>query len=326
MRCVRRPTVHDQLTVFFVPATHFATVYNRIVDAYLLVDREVETSIKYFAVQLFTVPSVAAHLVRNNDIISRLHAIITAFFTNQISDKRLILPPNPVAEIEVDSIPFRSKRFMPVFSDLRYICTNSTVQELIASNPLFIMQFCKVCQLFMGINPNKRAAATHVEYETDSWINVFNVTLSLSRVVKVYGEAFVKGSTQQLVFVIAHVIGFIISVCTLSERQLDRMKYFPIAFHDVEFNGASYHIVDFDILTGWVSFHHSLHWLLAELFKHVHLLNDDSLREIGYRSLREVILRNVSDQAFLIVLDFPLRGTYLVVFSSYFPAKRLRTP
>ncbi|KDQ17558.1 hypothetical protein BOTBODRAFT_185706 [Botryobasidium botryosum FD-172 SS1] len=288
-------------------ATHFATVYHRIIDAYLLVDREIETSIKYFAVQLFTVPSVAAHLVRNNDIITRLHSIITAFFTNQVTDKRLTLPPNRVAEIDVDSAPFRSKRFMPVFSDLRYICTNSTVQELISSNPLYIMQFCKVCQLFMGVNPNKRAAATHVEYETDSWINVFNVTLSLSRVVKVYGEAFVKGTTQQLVYVIAHVIGFILSVCTLSERQLDRMKYFPIAFHDVEFNGALYNIVDFDVLTGWVSFHHSLHWLLAELFKHVDLLRDEALSEIGYRNLSDVITRNIRDQAFLIVLDFPLR-------------------
>jgi hypothetical protein len=42
----------------------------------------------------------------------------------------------------------------------------------------------------MCLNPNKRAVKTHVDYETDAWISVFNVTLSLSRVIKVYGEAF----------------------------------------------------------------------------------------------------------------------------------------
>lgn len=30
----------------------------------------------------------------------------------------------------------------------------------------------------------------HVEYETDAWISVFNVTLSLSRVVRVLGQAY----------------------------------------------------------------------------------------------------------------------------------------
>ncbi|KAG1760871.1 hypothetical protein EDD22DRAFT_988082 [Suillus occidentalis] len=32
--------------------------------------------------------------------------------------------------------------------------------------------------------------SSHAEYEADAWISVFNVALSLSRVIKVYGEAF----------------------------------------------------------------------------------------------------------------------------------------
>ena len=71
------------------PASHFVNIYHRVLDSYLLVDREAETSIKYFAVQLFTVPSIALHIVRQlNNIINRLLSIITLFFTNQIQGKR----------------------------------------------------------------------------------------------------------------------------------------------------------------------------------------------------------------------------------------------
>ncbi|KAJ7199573.1 hypothetical protein GGX14DRAFT_661379 [Mycena pura] len=66
---------------------HFANVYHRVVDAYLFVDRrEAETSIEYFALQLPTVPSASVHLVRNHKLVSRILAIISAFFLNQIED------------------------------------------------------------------------------------------------------------------------------------------------------------------------------------------------------------------------------------------------
>ena len=279
-----------------------------MVDAYLLVDREAETSIKYFALQLFTVPSVALHIVRNHNLVSRLLSIITSFFTNQIQDKRILFQSKSAAEIDVDSYPFKSKRFMPVFSDLRYLCHNEPVQQLIAHNHDFLVHFSKACQLFMCVNPNKRVVNNHVEYETDAWISVFNVTLSLSRVIKVYGEAFSRSSAAELVAAISTVVHKILMVCTLSDDRLDRKKFSPVSFHDVMFGNTSYHIIQFDVMAGWVSFHHSLHWLLAELFKHVDILSEDSLKEVGLSSVREIVLRNASERAMLTVIDFPLRG------------------
>ncbi|KAG7090500.1 hypothetical protein E1B28_009613 [Marasmius oreades] len=289
-------------------AGHFARVYHRVIDAYLLVDREAETSIKYFALQLFTVPSVATHIVRTHKIITRLLAIITAFFTNQIADKHIAYPPNTsIYNLDVDTFPFKSKRFMPVFSDLRYLCNNEPVQHLIAHNPEYIIQFAKTCQLFMCVNPNKRAVTNHIEFETDAWISVFNVTLSLSRVIKVYGSAFGRATTAELVSAINTVMHNILMVCTLNEDRLDRTKFPPIVFHEVAFGDASYNIINFDVLEGWVSFHHSLHWLLAELFKHVDLLTEEKLKEVGMSCIREVVLRRASEQAILTVIDFPLR-------------------
>jgi E3 ubiquitin-protein ligase UBR1 len=295
-------------------AIRFGNIYPRIIDAYLLIDREAETSIKYFALQLFTVPSVAAHLVHSHHLASRILSIVSAFFTNQIADKRVISTTAPSsnnsnAELDVDAFPFKSKRFMPVFSDLRCLCHNAPVQKLIAANPHYISHFSRTCQLFMCVNPNKRAASSHVEYETDAWISVFNVTLSLSRVIKVYGEAFANATVSQLVGAIETVMHYIMLCCTLSSDRQDRTRFAPIAFHDVTFAHQSYHICQFDVLEGWVSFHHSLHWLLAELFKHVHLLGEEKLmREVGYASLGTVLAQRHSQRSILTVVDFPLRG------------------
>ncbi|KAF8629016.1 hypothetical protein AX17_005872 [Amanita inopinata Kibby_2008] len=288
-------------------ASRFAGVYHRIVDSYLLVDREAETSIKYLALQLFTVPSVAFHVVKNFKLVQRLLSIITAFFTNQIQDKHIIYPPSPPTIVDADSQPFKSKRFMPVFSDLRYLVVTDHVQELIAHNLEYINQFAMICQLFMCINPNKRAATSHVEYEADSWISVFNVTLSLSRVVKVYGEAFSRSTVTELLAGILIVMHQINVVCNFEEERLDRTKFSPIAYHDVIFGDAKYTIVNFNILEGWVSFHHSLHWLLAELFKHVDLLDEKSITDAGLDTLREVIYRHKSEKVLLGIFDFPLR-------------------
>jgi E3 ubiquitin-protein ligase UBR1 len=286
-------------------------VYPRVVDAYLLVDREAETSIKYFALQLFTVPSVASHVVRYHDLVTRLLDIIINFFTNQIANKRIVHTPenaSEVAELDVDSFPFKSKRFMPVFSDLRYLCHNQPVQQLIARNPSFIRKFAKVCQLFMCIHPNKRAATNHIEYETDAWISVFNVTLSLSRVIKVYGEAFSWATPSQFINAISMVVGDILSVCTLENDKLDKNKFSKPAYHNVLFGDVEYTIVEFDVLEGWVSFHHSLHWLLAELLKNVDILSEESLSRVGVASVRDLFMRITTEDTILTLIDFPLRG------------------
>ncbi|KAG9310525.1 hypothetical protein JVU11DRAFT_9068 [Chiua virens] len=56
------------------------------------------------------------------------------------------------AELGVDSFSFKSKRLMPVFSDLRYLYHNEPVQQLISRNPFSIRKFAKVCQLFIIFN------------------------------------------------------------------------------------------------------------------------------------------------------------------------------
>ncbi|KAG2028342.1 hypothetical protein BDR03DRAFT_883465 [Suillus americanus] len=107
---------------------------------------------------------------------------------------------------------------MPIFSDLRYLCHNRPVQQLIAHHPAFIHKFVRYAKSSCGINPNKRIASSHVEYETDVWISMFNVTLSLSCVIKVYGEAFASVNPMQLVGATTTVMREILAECTLSRQ------------------------------------------------------------------------------------------------------------
>ncbi|CAL1696803.1 unnamed protein product [Somion occarium] len=293
-------------------ASHFANIYNRVIDLYLLVDREAETSVKYFTLQLFTIPSVALYVARQHNMISRLLAVVTAFFTNQIEGRRIIMPPDLNIQIDVETFPFKSKRFMPVFSDLRYLCSSEPVQKLIVQNNEFISQFAKTCQLFMCVNPNKRLASDHVEYETDAWISVFNVTLSLSRVIKTYGQAFAKASVAELVAAVNTVMHHILIASVARDDERDPTRFPPIVFHDVEFGNSTYNVVDFNVLDGPVSFHHSLQWLLSELLKHVDILTEENLQQVGLQSLRDVCLRKASEQAVQTIVDYPLRVLAMV--------------
>jgi hypothetical protein len=87
---------------------------------------------------------------------------------------------------------------------------------------------------------------------------VFNVTLSVSHVIKVYGEAFAQSIVAQLLAAILIVMQFRGGL-----GWLKKSKFGPILYHDVIFGDASYRIMDFNALEGWVSFHHLLHWLLG---------------------------------------------------------------
>ncbi|CAE6498279.1 unnamed protein product [Rhizoctonia solani] len=297
-------------------ATHFAAVYHRIVDAYLLVDREVETSIKYFAVQLFTVPSVAGYIVKYNNLLPRILSLLTAFFTNQIDEKRIrpLQPGQAVPALDIESFPFRSKRITSVFNDLRYLVSTPPVQLHVATSQDPLIHVLRLCKLFFGANAQRRAASSHVEYETDAWISVFNASLSLVRIVRAVGEAFQKGSTSDLVRAIETVTHHILVICTLSEPHLDPSKY-SVKWHQVKFGSQEHQVLQFDVSTEWVSFHHSLHWLLAELLKHEDLLEEDKLKAVkglNDPTLKGVVLKNMSPKGALTVLDFPLRVIAMV--------------
>lgn len=269
-----------------------------VAESYLLTDREPENSIITLGVQVFTVPSVSALLVSEHHFLNDIIAVLYSYFTEQLdqpSGKHLLLPPNPaIHRIDPESAAFKQKRYFQIFGDLIHLISSPAVQSLIRTTPLAINEFAAFLDLFTSMNSNKRAVRDHVEYESDTWVTAFNVTIQLGKICRSFGEAFRAASSAELAR----------GLSTL----LVRMAGPRTKFHAVEFGGTWYQLLDFRVENEDVSFHHPLAWLFAEMCKNVEALDGTSLREIGVGSLSEIALARAGQLDFLAAMDHPLRG------------------
>ncbi|KZO99806.1 hypothetical protein CALVIDRAFT_595883 [Calocera viscosa TUFC12733] len=309
-------------------ATLYAQVYHNIVNDYLLVDREAETSMRTFSDQLFSVPTVAYRLVSTTPLPQRILGLLVSFFTNQLSDggKCVLLPPRTNVEPDVNSFPFRSKRFMPLFNDMRALCAASpfgtsdaregeSAARVLITDSKLLGAMCDLCDMFSGINPNTRQSQAHVEYETDAWVSVFNVMLCLARLIRAYGEMYGQTPPKDISLYYQAIAYTLQRAMSASKKQLEtsgRAKTGLGNFHQVTFGGLTKEVVRFDVMEGYVSFHHPLHWFLAELLKHVKLLGDDSMAQAEYGSLRTLVLSKVEGHNFLVITEFSLRVLAMV--------------
>ena len=255
-----------------------------------------------FGVQVFTVPSVAAYLVSQHQFLSRAISILVAFFTGQynpVTRKSLILTPNPsIHKVDLESAAIKQKRYFQIISDLHHLISAPTVQPIICDTPALMDDFARFVDLFTSMNPNKRAVSTHVEYETDSWVTAFNLTIQLAKLCRAFGEAYRHANALQL----ARALTLL----------LTKMAGPRANVHTVDFGGAVYQLIDFKVGSQAVSFHHPLALLFAEMVKNVRALDASQLALIGVGSLREVALGRAGPLHFLAAMDHPLRVIVLV--------------
>ncbi|RHZ54062.1 hypothetical protein Glove_431g29 [Diversispora epigaea] len=355
----------------------FARNYIKLAKAFLTPDREPEHSIVLFSVQLFTVPTISSILVTQYSFLSTIFAILHTFFTSNTVGG--ISSINPHAKIDCDSDSFKNRRYFHVFQDFRYIISNDYVKKVVQKYPCYLTQYINLISLFQGMNPNVRATQQHVEYENDSWVNAFNVTLQIAKSCRLFSECYAV-NTATLSITIRTVLRRLYEWCARldeDEEETDKMdetsdeqqkesilsewetstpgSYGPFArsskfsddgnedkdnnspslrepeFHDIIFPKnpyfLSFRVVKFEVASQHVSFHHPLHWFLAELLEHVGLLDDDMLFQnglgnnfknmiMGFCVKNEEELDAVVQKArekILCVFDYPLRVLVLLV-------------
>jgi E3 ubiquitin-protein ligase UBR1 len=313
-------------------------IYPHLCNSYLLTDREPENSLIFLSVQIFTVPSICSILVSPPyDFLSTLLDILYAFFTEQtdpprpppldnsneeeetsrlsslasgtLKPRRLILPPNrTVRWIDPESGPaFKQKRYFQLFSDLNHLITSPQVQKFIVSSTSLLEQLSRFLSLFEGMNPVVRAVGSHVEYESDSWVSAFNVTIQLSKLCRTFGQSFNNEACTSLELVKS--LSSLIKV--MSNHRSDS------SYHRIELGGQSYSSIEFNVAKGKNSFHHPLTWLWAEIAKNVKLLDQQILKdELGLQGgLSELIKSTAADEdgesRFLSIMEQPLRGKFL---------------
>ncbi|KAI9487149.1 MAG: hypothetical protein EXX96DRAFT_605151 [Benjaminiella poitrasii] len=320
--------------------------YARLAESFLLRDREPENSIILFSVQLLTVPTVSDLLVHDYYFFGLICSTLTAFF---LTDRLYLLLPSERSKypsrINCESRAFRTRRYFNAFHDLRYIMNVDMIKRVLAQDPLYLRQYLDLISLFQGMNAQLCQKNAHVEYESEIWVNAFNVTLQIAKCCRQFSECFSMLPTDSsddriatattLVRAILRVLRMIQNWGKKDEDTEDTEKVKALtdsASPSQKIYGASaqeyhtiklpytkgYRVVKYTVSSQPVSFHHPLHWLLAGLLEYSHILNDDVLREAGFEGgfKKVVTLFNESSDtadALLPILDFSVRT---IVFSS----------
>ncbi|KAF9983097.1 hypothetical protein BGZ65_002187 [Modicella reniformis] len=191
-------------------AVRFAFNYLKIARAFLVVDREPELSIILFSVQLFTVPTIAEMLAREHNFIYILCQILISFFQG---------PNYTGGPINCNLPPFENRRYFHIFHDFRYILANDAVKQIVATRAAYQTQMIECLNMFQGMHPNTRYSVDHVEFEANTWVNAFNVTLQLYKCCRQFSDCFSLNSTV-LSQVLARTVRKIYEWCDKHEEEM----------------------------------------------------------------------------------------------------------
>lgn len=147
------------------------------------------------------------------------------------------------------------------------------------------------------------------------WIPVFHISSHLAKAAKMFGEAFAHAAPPQLVEAIVGTVQAICWSCDMLSG-VDSESFPVITFHDAryivgsEVGTKTLSVVSFAVDSQPVSFHHPMHWLLAELIRQIPVVGHEALqRWSGHQRLGDLLQAqaHVDDKTLLAVLDYPLR-------------------
>lgn len=248
--------------------------------------------------------------------------------------------------VNCEARSFRSRRYFSAFHDLRYIINTESVKESIIREPLYLRQYIGLIIMFQDMNALVRQADTHIEYESETWVNAFNVTLQIAKCCRQFAECYAVTDSDDeatridkckaLVRAILRIFKvFSDWVATDTENDLadstelakERLPQPRIAgiqeqeYHNLQLKGTgSYWIIKYDVASQSVSFHHPLHWLLAGLLENISLLDDGILAEAGWMTSFCDLIRGtdhcrfdfIDDRRLLAILEYPIRTIVLL--------------
>jgi hypothetical protein len=355
-----------------------------LADAFLSRDRAPETSVMHFTVQLFTTPTIAVYLAKEHRFLNTIITLLRIHFlpeaTSDGDAERSI-----DAHINCSSPAFTNRRFMHIFQDLRFMLSSSSARQAIGQDPRNLLNYLELLNLFQDMNPQRRAIDRHVEYESDTWINAFQVTMLLARTVQPLAQSYAQDArilATSLQRVLRHIgvwaseeeeeeeeeegeeeeVDIEVDISnndtivattgaataintntnnttitggtnqgedtvmvgsnTASTSHRRRRQSLPSPeFHTVELADNHYQVIRYRVSLQGVSFHHPMHWLLAELLRFVHLLDETSLKSTGWHSFRNVIIGlyhypgysvdqmvHTTLERLLCIFDYPIRG------------------
>ena len=291
-------------------AIAFARNYPNICRSFLDKDRSPEHSVLLFSVQLFPAQTITDTLVREYRFLFSILEVLHKFF---------LIPTPPALRqpgfVLCDTEPFRNRRYFHAFHDMRYLVATPVVSNWVANEHEFLLHYIDFIKLFQGMNTIRRASTQHVEFESDDWINAFNVTLQVAKSCRQYAECF-NDKTRTTLLAVRTILREMYNTATYmaeenfnyyisqAQAQGDLFDYpdinkphqagppekinYKIATR-IAPTGIQYPIVDYDISQYPVSFHHPLHWFMTQFLQHAKSFDDKIAKQYGFVDMQELI-------------------------------------
>ena len=190
-------------------AFRFTQSYLRLAKGYLFQDREADLSILHFSVQLFTVPSIAEMVILETNVLYDIMAILKALFlidTEYLDG--LMLPDDfdlciqkckiesNTEKLSCNGTAFGNNHIAYFFNDIRYLVTCFKVKNQsmcpfqFQGNRNLFKRVLDLVSMWNGMHAQIRMQSEHIEYETEAWVNAFNLSMQIERILFYMANSF----------------------------------------------------------------------------------------------------------------------------------------
>jgi hypothetical protein len=283
---------------------HFTAVYHKLWDSMTTYDRSPELSLFLFSTQVFTFPSIAAHLIDQHGL---LYIVLKQFnlalagsvpSAHQYSGFSSEFPP----VLNSSNIAFGSRPIYHLFKDLKLLLQHTKVQQIIPQNHQFLAQFLYFLAQFQGISAEPRRGDVHVEFENETYQKTFDMIHQISKIIALITASY-NSDTLSLIKAVRRTL-YLIDVWLrygAEDQGTDNMSNRPdrdcILFHPAHLTrhekgtNRLTMVPRFQVSGGAsVSLVHPLQWFLSGLLRNIHLLTQPKLNEFGIQDISHLLI------------------------------------
>ena len=182
----------------------------------------------------------------------------------------------------------RTRKYELVFYHLRYLLSSPNVQKSLFrkyNSATDVGNILDLLRVWQCMNPSKRSAKQHVEYETDAWISAFTIAAELERVIEPFSRCYapvpeksdeLESSFNSFLHAITGCLLMTESWCQaeqhaeiMAARAAESESETPRRISDSGFHtvalmpGSDYLVPEFVVSAQPVSFHHPSHAVLS---------------------------------------------------------------
>ncbi|KAI8880376.1 hypothetical protein K501DRAFT_224899 [Backusella circina FSU 941] len=201
-----------------------------------------------------------------------------------------------------------------------------------AKTPVHLSQFLDFISHFQAMDPLRRKVNVHVEYESESWANAFNLNKNIAKLCRLFATSFDSLENEMPIVEAVHhfcrtvrrvlkaIIHWDPRVSTIDGVKESSRLVKGISHQDyhtlVSHSAGLFRVIDYNVALSPVSFHHPLHWLLSQLLENTKLLQDDVLHQVGWTlglgQMIQTTFDSLGSNQFLNIVEYPIRTLTLL--------------